>query len=282
MGSYTNKNIITVDVEDWFHILDNPAVPALNRWDCLESRIERNVNIILESLNKYGVKATFFWLGWVAERNKKLVELCKQEGHEIASHGYAHLVISDTIQENFKKDILHSKKVLEDIIGEQVLGFRASGFSITADTRWAFDVIKEIGFAYDSSVFPAAHGHGGIPDSQLIPYKLNTAFGPLIECPMSVVEMAGRRFSVFGGGYLRISPLCLIKWGIRHLLKNNRPLIIYVHPREIDPHHPRLSLGFKRNFKCYVNLHTTLKKIEWLCKNYEYVTMKQYLSKISI
>jgi len=271
------KSVFTIDAEDWFHILENPAVPAIDRWDGLESRVEKNVNKLLELFNKYGVKATFFWLGWIAERNKKLVKLCKHESHEIASHGYAHLLISETEKENFRKDIVHSKELLEDIVGAQVHGFRASGFSITENTRWAFDVIKEAGFDYDSSIFPLQHGHGGIPGSGLVPYTIQTQNGPLIEFPMSVVEIARKRFSVFGGGYLRLAPLWLIKWGIRNLHNNNRPLIIYIHPREIDPHHPRLPLGFKRSFKCYVNLHTTLKKIEWICQNNEFVPMVNYL-----
>jgi polysaccharide deacetylase family protein (PEP-CTERM system associated) len=278
MQTTETKSILTVDVEDWFHILENPAVPAIELWDGLESRVDKNVNRLIELFSRAGVKATFFWLGWVAERNKMLVELCKKEGHEIGSHGYAHLLISETSREIFREDVQHSKLMLEDIIGEEVRGFRASGFGITGDTRWAFDIIREAGFEYDSSVFPAAHGHGGIPDSQLVPYTMMTTCGPLIECPMSVVEMAGRRFSVFGGGYLRLAPPWLIKWGIEHLEKNNRPLIVYIHPREIDPDHPRLPLGLKRNFKCYVNLHTTFEKIEWLCNNYRFVTMKDYLS----
>lgn len=271
------KSIFTIDAEDWFHILENPAVPHIDEWDKEESRIEKNVNKLLELFNQYSVKATFFWLGWVAERNKKLVQLCTKEGHEIASHGYAHLLITETEREDFKKDILHSKVLLEDITGVPVHGFRASGFSITENTRWAFDVIKEIGFDYDSSIFPGAHGHGGLPGSGLVPHTIQTQYGPLIECPMSVIEMAGKRFSVFGGGYLRLSPLWLIKWGIRHLEKNNRPLIIYLHPREIDPHHPRLPLGFRRSFKCYVNLHTTLKKVEWLCRHNKFITMGDYV-----
>jgi polysaccharide deacetylase family protein (PEP-CTERM system associated) len=272
----SSGNIITIDVEDWFHILENPAVPTIDRWDGLESRVERNVNNLLELFSETGVKATFFWLGWIAERNKKLVELCTKEGHEIASHGYAHLLITETERKNFKKDILHSKKLLEDIAGVPVKGFRASGFSITESTRWAFDVIKEAGFDYDSSIFPTSHGHGGIPGSELVPYTIRTQYGPLVEYPMSVVEIAGKRFSLFGGGYLRISPIWLIKWGIEKLVKNNRPLIIYIHPREIDPHHPRIRLGLKRNFKCYVNLHTTYRKLEWLCKRNEFITMESY------
>ncbi len=271
-------NILTVDVEDWFHILENPSVPHINKWDNLETRIEKNLNKLLELFSSHGVRATFFWLGWAAERNRTLVELCAREGHEIASHGYAHLLIHEVSQDVLKKDISYSKALLEDITGMPVRGFRASGFSITQDTQWAFDVIREVGFEYDSSIFPTAHGHGGIPGSELVPHKIETRYGSLVEFPMSIWEIAGKRFSVFGGGYLRIAPLWLIKRGVRHLQRKNRPLIVYIHPREIDPHHPRLPLGFKRNFKSYVNLHTTKKKLEWLCQNNEFITMEKYLS----
>jgi len=271
------KSIITLDVEDWYHILDSPAVPTIDQWDRLEPRVERNVNKLLELFNEYGVKATFFWLGWVAERNKKLVQLCQREGHEIASHGYAHLLIEEAGKKNFKQDILHSKSLLEDIAGVTVHGFRASGFSITESTKWAFDIIKEAGFGYDSSIFPVDHGHGGIPGSGLVPFTIQTQNGPLIEFPMSVVEIAGKRFSVFGGGYLRLAPLWLIKCGTQHLRNNNRPLIIYIHPREIDPAHPRLPLSPIRRFKCYVNLSTTMPKIEWLCRNLKFTRMCDYV-----
>jgi len=264
---------LTIDVEDWFHILDSPAVPGFERWPFLESRIERNLEELLDVLDSFSVKVTFFWLGWLAERYKDLVRICHDAGHEIASHGYAHVLAYEVGPRIFKEDITLSKNILENIIGDQVRGFRAAGFGITEKAPWAFNVIKQAGYQYDSSVFPASRGHGGIADAPLTPYFIETQKGHLLEIPMSIVEIFGRRTSLFGGGYLRLANKLMIKWGINKLQAAGRPLIVYLHPREIDPTQPHLPLSLIRQFKCYVNLNTTLPKLKWLCKNYTMFTM---------
>ena len=264
---------LTIDVEDWFHILDSPVVPGIERWPFLESRIERNLEELLAVLDSFSVKVTFFWLGWLAERHKDLVCMCRDAGHEIASHGYAHVLAYEVGPGIFKQDITLAKDILENIIGDQGRGFRAAGFGITEKAPWAFDVIKESGYQYDSSVFPASRGHGGIADAPLIPYFIETQNGHLLEIPMSIVEIFGRRMSLFGGGYLRLANKLMIKWGINKLQSAGRPLIVYLHPREIDPAQPHLPLSIPRQFKCYVNLNTTLPKLKWLCKNYTLFTM---------
>ena len=264
---------LTIDVEDWFHILDSPAVPGFKHWPSLESRIERNLKELLAVLDNFSVKVTFFWLGWLAERHKNLVSLCRDAGHEVASHGYAHILAYEAGPKAFREDITRAKGILENIISDQVRGFRAPGFSITEKAPWAFEVIKEAGYQYDSSVFPAARGHGGIANSPLEPYFIETLSGHLLEIPMSIVEILGRRTSLFGGGYLRLANKLMIKWGIDKLQMAGRPLVIYIHPREIDPAQPHLPLGLLRHFKCYVNLSTTMPKLKWLCKNYSMLTM---------
>lgn len=264
---------LTIDVEDWFHILDSPAVPGIERWPFLESRIEKNLEELLAVLDSFSVKVTFFWLGWLAERHKDLVRMCRDAGHEIASHGYAHVLAYEVGPGIFKADITLAKDILENIIGDQVRGFRAAGFGITKKAPWAFEVIKESGYQYDSSVFPASRGHGGIADAPLTPYFIETRNGHLLEIPMSIVEILGRRTSLFGGGYLRLANKLIIKWGINKLRAAGRPLIVYLHPREIDPAQPHLPLSIPRQFKCYVNLNTTLPKLKWLCKNYTLYTM---------
>jgi len=264
---------LTIDVEDWFHILDSPAVPGIERWHSLESRIERNLEELLTVLDSFSVKVTFFWLGWLAERHKDLVCMCRESGHEIASHGYAHILAYEVGPNAFREDITLAKDILENTIGEQIRGFRAPGFGITKKAPWAFEVIKESGYQYDSSVFPASRGHGGIADSPLGPYFIETRSGHLLEIPMSIVEIFGHRTSFFGGGYLRLANKLMIKWGIGKLQTAGRPLIVYVHPREIDPAQPHLPLTLLRQFKCYVNLNSTLPKLKWLCKNYALFTM---------
>ncbi|NQU05361.1 MAG: DUF3473 domain-containing protein [Calditrichaeota bacterium] len=272
---------LTIDIEDWFHILDAPSAPLIEQWSGLDSRVERNLDVILATLDRYDVKATLFWLGWVAEQNPKLVQRCHSEGHEIASHGYGHVLAYKVGRKAFRDDIYRGKSVLEDIVGTEVIGFRAAGFGTKDDTRWTFEEIRAAGYTYDSSVFPSHRGHGGMAESPLEPYKIDTKAGSLIEFPQSMVELFGRRFSLFGGGYLRIAPRWLIKWGITRLHDAGRPLIIYIHPREIDPDHPRLALSHIRSFKSYVNLVSTMPKLEWLCKTQSFIRMDEFATLIT-
>jgi polysaccharide deacetylase family protein (PEP-CTERM system associated) len=275
-------NALTIDVEDWYHILDSPTVPVLKEWERLESRVEHNVIQLLDVLARTKTRATFFWLGWLAERHQQLVKRCFQTGHEIASHGFAHLIPNQVGPIAFRNDLSRAKKILEDLTGQPVLGFRAPGFGITKESTWVFDILKEEGFLYDASVFPASHGHGGIGTSPLGPYTIKTQKGPLVEFPMSALEIFGHRVSFFGGGYLRLSPVWLIRWGIKQLQKAGQPLIVYVHPREIDPCHPRLPLSFKRKFKCYINLKSTIHKITWLCNNFKFAPMVELTKALSV
>jgi len=276
MSSNQADGFLTIDVEEWFHILDDPAVPGFDVWAGLESRLQRNMELLLSLLDKYKVKATMFWLGWAAEKHPALLRRCAAAGHEIASHGYAHVLAYESGHEKFSEDIRHGKKVLENITGMEVVGFRTAGFGTTADTPWLFEEIRGAGFVYDSSVFPAKRGHGGMVDFNRAPHKIDTPDGPLLEIPQSVVEVFGRRVSFFGGGYLRLAPIPLIQWGIGKLQESGLPLVVYVHPREVDPEHPRLPLRPHRQFKSYVNLRSTVPKLRWLCKNYNFQLMKDY------
>ncbi len=277
MSSDDSVGFLTIDVEEWFHILDDPAVPGFEAWVGLESRLQRNMELLLVLLDEHKVSATMFWLGWVAEKHPDLVRRCAECGHEIASHGYAHVLAYEAGREKFRKDIRRGKKIIEDITGKEVLGFRAAGFGTTTDTSWLFEEIWDAGFVYDSSVFPAKRGHGGIADFRIEPHEINTVKGVLLEIPQSVVEICGRRVSFFGGGYLRLAPITLIKWGINKLHNSSLPLVVYVHPREVDPQHPRLPLKLHRRFKSYVNLSSTVPKLHWLCENYKFQLMKDYV-----
>jgi len=272
---------LTCELEDWFHILDHDRVPKVEDWDKLPLRAERNVDRLLQLFESARVHATFFCLGWMAERMPQVVRRCQAAGHEIGSHGYAHLMACRTNRDLFREDIVRAKGILEDITGREVVGFRSPGFSVKNDNTWFFDVVSESGYRYDASVFPAHHGHGGFPGIDPEPHTIATLHGPLVEIPVSTVRILGCRLCFFGGGYLRLSPLPVIRWGARHLQRARRPLIVYVHPREIDPDHPRLPLGLWRRFKCYNNLETTFPKLQWLCEHHRFGTMVDLASRIS-
>jgi polysaccharide deacetylase family protein (PEP-CTERM system associated) len=175
----------------------------------------------------------------------------------------------------FREDLRRARGVLEDLGAGPVRGFRAAGFSVTAETPWAFDEIRAAGHEYDASVFPAGRGHGGMRTAPLTPYTVQTDTGALVELPNSVVTLLGRRVSLFGGGYLRLAPLWLIRRGVRRLQRAGRPVIVYVHPREVDPTHPRLPLPAARRFKSYVGLRSTLPKLEWLCAHGRFEQMHE-------
>jgi polysaccharide deacetylase family protein (PEP-CTERM system associated) len=245
----------------------------MEEWPQLPLQAERNVRRLLDLFDRTGVRATFFCLGWMAERMPQLVRDCDRAGHEIGSHGYGHVLAYQVGRTAFLQDIVRSKAILEDITGHEVIGFRSPGFAIRDESRWVFDVVAQAGYRYDASVFPAPHGHGGLRDTFVGPHLVATENGPLVEIPVSTVSCWGHRFCLFGGGHLRLSPLSVIKWGVNRLQKEGRPLVVYVHPREIDPGHPRLPLKPLRRFKCYVNLRSTMPKVEWLCRSYSFTTM---------
>ncbi len=270
--------ILTIDAEDWFHILDTPAAPVLSQWSQIESRIEANLDILLKIMEKHQTSATIFWLGWEAERHPRLVRRCRDAGHEIACHGYGHLLPYTIGRDAFRTDIRRGKAVLEDIIGREIKGFRAPGFGIKRDTPWAFEEIREAGFLYDSSIFPCHRSHGGIGGAELSLHLIETSFGSLVEFPQSIITVFSKRIHIFGGGYLRLAPEWLLRWGVERLYRQGRPLIVYVHPRDIDVDQPRLPLSVLRRFKSYCNLNTTAGKLDWLCRTQTFQTMEELMS----
>ncbi len=270
-------DIMTVDVEDWFNILDTPYAPPIEQWQHQQIRFEKPMYQLLDMFAEHKVQATFFWLGWFAERYPGLVRECMQRGHEIASHGYGHVLAYKVGPAKFREDIRKSKAVLEDITGTSISGFRAAGFSTLNNTLWTFDEIAEAGFRYDSSVFPAKRGHGGMASAILEPYCMSVKNHVLWEFPQSMLQWGKFRLSLFGGGYLRLFPYSLINYGIKNIHEQKRPLIVYIHPREIDPEHPRLPLSYIRKIKSYINLNSTLYKLTKLCYDHLFVSMQTYL-----
>ncbi|MDH7598098.1 MAG: DUF3473 domain-containing protein [Sedimentisphaerales bacterium] len=273
-------NAFSCEIEDWFHILDSDRVPSFVQWSKLPLRADRGVGRLLDLFDATQTKATFFCLGWMAERMPGLIRRCHDAGHEIASHGYAHLLAYQVGPKAFLQDLIRSKAILEDIIGQEVIGLRCPGFGITEQSMWVFDLAVEAGFHYDSSMFPAHHAHGGLRTKRPYPHVIHTFNGPLVEVPISTIRIFGRRYCMFGGGYLRITPLATLKWAVKRLRRQGMPLVVYTHPREVDPDHPRLPLGSYRSFKAYVNIHGTFAKLQWLCSNIRFGTMSGLASTV--
>lgn len=270
------KCIFSIDVEDWFHILDLTTTPEMSRWDLLPARVERNFLKLLTILEEAKAKATCFFLGWIAEKHPHLVREAVRQGHEIASHGYGHRLVYEMSPEEFFEDAVRSKRIIEEIGGQPVSGYRAAGFSVTKDTPWFFDRLIQAGYRYDSSVFPAPREHGGLPNGQFGPYRVDQS-GDFVEFPASVESVVGKPLCFFGGGYLRLFPYPVIKSMTRRVLDQGRPVIFYVHPREIDVESPRLVMGFKRRFKSYVNVSTTEPKIRKILSDFEMATFREFL-----
>ena len=270
-------SIFSVDVEDWFHILDDPSVPAIDQWAALPSRVESNFTKLLDLFSEKNVQVTCFFLGWGAERFPHLVKEAASRGHEVASHGYGHRLVYELSRTEFYEDVRGARLLLQDIAGVEVVGYRAPGFSTTDETPWFFDALAEAGYQYDSSVFPARRGHGGMPHAPRKPHHIGQ-HDALLEVPISVADLMGKPMCFFGGGYLRLFPYWLIRKMALHVLSEGRPVVFYVHPREIDPAHPRLPMSSIRRFKSYVNLETTETKLRRILQDFPVTTFKNLLS----
>lgn len=270
-------SIFSVDVEDWFHILDVPGAPPISEWASLPSRVEVNFTRLLDLFDEKSVKVTCFFLGWVGESFPHLVREAVSRGHEVASHGYGHRLVFELTREEFAADVRRARILLEDVAGAPVKGYRAPGFSTTEETPWFFDVLAEAGYEYDSSVFPAPRGHGGLRGGRREPHRLGTD-NKLMEVPITVADLMGKPMCFFGGGYLRLFPYWLIRRMSKQVLAEGRPVVFYVHPREIDPPHPRLPMSRRRRFKSYVNLETTESKIRHILQDFPVTTFEKVIS----
>lgn len=272
------KCIFSVDVEDWFHILDIPGAPAMSEWGTMPSRVEGNFMRLLQILDEHQARATCFVLGWIAERFPGIVKEAAARGHEIASHGYSHRLAYEMTRAEFREDAAKAKALLEDLVGQAVIGYRSAGFSVTEKTPWFFDALMETGHRYDSSVFPAPRGHGGMKTARVAPHVVDLESGRIIEFPITVKSVLGKPVCFFGGGYLRLFPYCVIRKMARSVLKEGRPVVFYVHPRDIDPDQPRLAMGLKRRFKSYVNLSTTAPKINRILDDFDVGTFAEFIA----
>ncbi len=265
-------NALTIDVEDYFQV--SAMAPYIRRsdWDSRECRVERNVDRILALLARHNTRATFFTLGWVAERYPQLVRRIVAQGHELASHGYGHERASDLSREAFTDDIRRAKHLLEDLGGVPVLGYRAPSFSIGQDNLWAFDCLHATGHRYSSSIYPIAHDHYGMPDA---PRFAHTVAGGLIEIPITTLRLGGRNLPSSGGGYFRLLPYALSRWMIRRVNATDRQsAIFYFHPWEIDQGQPRVAgINLKTRFRHYVNIDRMERRLDQLLQDFRWGRM---------
>ncbi len=268
------RNAMTCDVEDYFQV--SAFAPYIDRasWPIRECRVEANMERILALYERHGVRATFFTLGWIAERYPAMVRRIVAAGHELASHGYGHLRASDQSRAEFDNDIRSSKALLEDIGGQAVVGYRAPSFSIGHANLWALDALHEAGYKYSSSIYPIAHDHYGMPDAPRFAFYPNGPDG-LLEVPITTVKMAGRNLPAGGGGYFRLLPYALSRWMMEKVNREDgEPALFYFHPWEVDPGQPRPEgLGAKARFRHYVNIDRMERRLEQLARDFKWDRM---------
>ncbi len=268
------RNAMSIDVEDYFQV--SAFAPHIRRedWSGLECRVERNIGRILELLADQQVKATFFTLGWIAERYPQVVRAIVAGGHELASHGYGHERASDLNPAAFLADIASAKKLLEDLGGVPVVGYRAPSFSIGKGNLWDFDVLLDAGYRYSSSVYPIAHDHYGMPDSPRFAYPVRDG---LLEIPVTTLRLGARNLPSSGGGYFRLLPYALSRWMMRRVNEvDGEPAVFYFHPWEIDPDQPRIAgIDAKTRFRHYVNISRTEGRIARLLQDFRWGRMDE-------
>jgi len=262
-------NALTIDVEDYFQVSAFESHVSRDSWDSLPCRVEANIERVLALLAGANVRATFFTLGWIAERYPGLVRQIIDGGHEIASHGYAHLRATDQACGHFLADIRLAKAVLEDIAGTEVKGYRAPSFSVGPRNPWAFDCIVEAGYRYSSSVYPIRHDHYGVPDAPRFAFEVRKG---LLEVPITTVHMLFSNWPAGGGGYFRLLPYGISRWSIRRVnLVDRQPAMFYFHPWELDPDQPRIEgLAAKSRFRHYVNLKRTGERLRSLLADFRW------------
>jgi polysaccharide deacetylase family protein (PEP-CTERM system associated) len=264
------RNALSVDVEDWFQVGAFETVIDRKDWNTYEHRVERNTDAVLALFDAAGVKATFFTLGWVAERYPALIRRIVEQGHEIASHGCDHKRVFQLTADAFLADIKHSKMLLEDASGVAVTGYRAPNFSIDKRTPWAHPALAEAGYAYSSSVAPIVHDHYGWPEAPRFAYQ-PLADSDLIELPVSTVQLASRNFAAGGGGFFRLLPYALSRWMVRRVNAETRPAIFYFHPWDMDPGQPRVkNAPLKSKLRHYPNLGVMAEKLSRLTGDFEW------------
>lgn len=272
------NNVLSVDVEDYFHVAALSATIKVEDWSKISPRVVDNTRRLLDLFDLHNVKATHFVLGWVAERFPELVREIDSRGHEVASHGYSHQLVYEQTPDVFHEETRKSKTILEDILGKPVIGYRAASYSITKNSLWALDILSELGFKYDSSIFPIRHDRYGIPDAEPLPHKLTTPGGnEIVEFPLTTSSLFGLRMPAAGGGYFRLYPYAMSKFLLRRVQKMRKPIVFYLHPWEIDYTQPRVKASLLSTFRHYNNLDKCEQRLERLLRDFSFSTMSDVL-----
>lgn len=274
------KNAFTVDVEEYFQVGAFEKVLDPADWPSLTPRLEQSMDNVLKLMDDANIKGTFFILGWIAERYPSVIKKLAAEGHEIASHGYAHQRATGQTQEVFKQDISSAKTILEDLTGQAVIGYRAPSFSFNKTNPWVYDVLQEAGHQYSSSIYPVVHDHYGVPDAPRFKYK--TPQG-LWELPLSTMKMGEKNIPISGGGYFRLYPYAFTRWAIQKYQRaDGQPYIFYMHPWEADPDQPRIkNAPLKSKFRHYLNLNRVEGRLKTMFKDFEWGRMDSLLAEDS-
>ena len=268
---------LSFDVEEYFQVANLRHHFRREDWDAVPSRVNVGMDAILSALERHGARATFFFLGWIAERHPELVWRCLDGGHEVASHGYEHVFLQDLGRERLAEDLARTEEALAAAGAPRPLGFRASTFTLTRETWWAFDVLVERGYRYDSSVHPVRHPTYGVPDFEPGISRVEAAGGEIVEFPVSTVPLLGRNLPVGGGGYFRLLPGAVTRAAVRSLERRGRPAALYLHPWEFDPEQPRVPAPWWKGFRHYLNLDRTLPRLEALLRRHRFGTMGEVL-----
>jgi polysaccharide deacetylase family protein (PEP-CTERM system associated) len=265
----TITNALTIDVEDYFHASALATAAPMVQWDTLPSRVAPNTRRLLDALDRAGVKATCFVLGWVARKDPALVRDIAARGHEVASHGFWHQLVYDQTPADFRADVRDARTLLQDLTGQPVLGYRAPSFSIVERSLWALEVLVEEGYRYDASIFPIHHDRYGIPDAPRGIHVRQTAAGPIAEVPSSTVRL-GKNLPTAGGGYFRLLPYAWTRWGIRQVNAEGMPAIFYLHPWEVDPGQPVMPLSMVTKVRHYHNLDKCQGRFERMLREFRF------------
>jgi polysaccharide deacetylase family protein (PEP-CTERM system associated) len=272
-------NAMTIDVEDYFQVSAFDRVVPRSAWETMESRVAKNTRRMLDLFDAHRVRATFFVLGWVAERHGTLVREIASRGHEVASHGYGHQLVYELTPDQFRTDVRRARRVLEDTVGQPVTGYRAPSYSITRRSLWALDVLVQEGYTFDSSIFPIRHDRYGIPDAPRHPHTIRLESGTLVEVPPSTARLGTMTLPVAGGGYFRLLPYGWTRWGIARINdREKQPAIFYLHPWEIDADQPRMAVSGLTRVRHYRNLHQTETRLDRLLKDFTFGPLRSVLA----